>query len=286
MTAKTFVTVACLTLFSVLAYIGFSAYQRYLLEARCDEMLQDAMRKADAVADARASEFGQFIEGRSSGVKPFSEELVSVAGSMTVIECKLPGAAEDCFQLYVVKKFGEHLFTQSALEGALKRAFAGGAQDIEMIENQLAVALHQEILGRKFGAEQQTSVETEFKRAAETLRVATDKDIATSAVGLVVTEFATYLGTQMLIRLGVSGGMLAAGVANSWWTFGGSLALGVALNELWTHMTQPAVTVENELRRELGKIALSGRTTIHTELGKAVIARKASWQTAVKGMMQ
>lgn len=281
--AKTIIALICLAVCFALALIGYKSYQHHLVQVRCEELVNEAMRKVDAVAEARALEFAQYIEKQQGGAKPFSEELVSMRGSVAAVECHLPGAATDCFQRYVEQKFGEHLFAPSAVGEAMVRALDGGAKDVDAIENRLAVDLKQELVGSTVRFDPQMLVAAQFDGAANRLRAASNQDLTRTAAGLVVAELGTYLGTQILIRLGVSTGLVTIGFANSWWTVGASLILGLALNEIWTHITQPGPTIEAELRGVLTTMANSGRSTIRTELGKVASARKASWQQAMKG---
>ena len=280
------VTAILISASGALTYVGFAAYQQYRVEVECEALIDDAMKRADASVGRRLSEFATFVDSSKAGVKPFSEDIASLGGSVSAIRCKLPGASDECFQEYVVKKFGEHIFTPEAFGAALKRSIAGGSQDIEKIENELAISLKKELAGKTVLSDERLLVGAEFKHAETTTKQASDKDLAKSAAGLVATELVTYAGTQGLVRLGVSSGVLAAGAANSWWTFGGSLALGVALSELWTYVTQPALTIENEMTREVEKMSLNGSNAIRTELGDVVTARKVYWRAAMKGALK
>jgi hypothetical protein len=135
MFARTIVVATCLALLCALIYAGYASLQRYLAEVRCDALLKEAAKKADAAVHGRAKEFSNFIQIRSAGAKSLSEDLVSIPGSMAILECKFSSKDDECFDHYVVKKFGEHLFTQQELDRALRHALEAGTQDIELIEN-------------------------------------------------------------------------------------------------------------------------------------------------------
>jgi hypothetical protein len=101
-----------------------------------------------------------------------------------------------------------------------------------------------------------------------------------------VTELTARLVAQTISRVLVTTGVIAGGAANSWWTLGGSLVLSVMLGELWNHMTQPVEAVENEIHRELEKMAVAGSATVDSELSNTARERKALWQRTVQGMFQ
>jgi hypothetical protein len=283
---KSFVAASCLAMLCAVSYAGYSWLDRYLAQARCEALLNEAMEKADAAVQGRALEFTTFVQVRSAGAKSLSEDLVSLSGSMAIIGCKVSGNDDQCFEQYVVKKFGEHLFAPQELDRALRHSMEAGAQDIELIENQLAVALRNEMVEGQASVEQLPLGGAVFKDALKTLRDATNKDLAKSAAGLAATEVASYLVGQIASRMLISSGVIAGGVANSGWTLGGSLVLGVALNELWNHITRPAQEIEKEIHREMENMAAAGSSAIQNELGYAARERKALWQKTVQGMFQ
>jgi hypothetical protein len=283
---KTCVVAACLALLCALTYAGHSWLDRYLAQVRCEALLSEAMEKADAAVQGRALEFTTFVQVRSAGAKSLSEDLVSLSGSIAIIECKVSGNDDQCFEQFVVKKFGEHLFAPQELDRALRHSMEAGAQDIELIENQLAVALRNEMVAGQFSVEQPPMGGVAFKGALKTLRAATNKDLVKSTAGLALTELTSYLVSQIASRMLVSSGVIAGSVANSGWTLGGSLMLGVALNELWNYITQPAQEIEKEIHREMESMAAAGSSTIQKELGNAARERKAIWQRTVEGMFQ
>ena len=104
--------------------------------------------------------------------------------------------------------------------------------------------------------------------------------------GLVATEVSSQIGAQVLVRLGVSAGILATAATNSWWTLGGALVIGVAVDALWSYVTHPAATIENQMVLELNKMALNGSSLIQEELKKIVSTRSLLWQKTLKDSLQ
>ena len=103
-------------------------------------------------------------------------------------------------------------------------------KDIEEAENELAVALRQEILGRSLAQDEIPVAAEEFKKAVTRLVTVSQWGATKSAGKLVVSEVEAGLATQVLIRIGVSASILTTGAANSWWSVGGTLVIGLLLD--------------------------------------------------------
>lgn len=256
------------------------------IETARKALLQKAKIQADEAVSKRSAEFSEFVNSKKVGAKAFSEDVVSWRGKLVAAKCMLPGTAPDCHKKYVVEKFNEHIFTPDDLKNAMNRSITGGLQDIERIENELAVALRQEILGRSLSPSELPIVTTEFRNAIDAVLKASNRDVVSSAGNLVTSEVVTQIATQVLIRLGASISILATAAASSWWTFGGAMVIGVAVDAIWGYVTQPAKQIESEMVLELDKMSINGSAVIRSELAKVVAARSLLWQKTLKNAIQ
>lgn len=259
---------------------------RAVIETASKVLLQNAKMKADEAVSKRSAEFSEFVNSRKIGAKEFSEDVVSLKGKWVAGKAMLPWADKDGHKKYVVEKFNEHIFTPDDLKNATNRSITGGLQDIERIENELAVALRQEILGRALSPSELPIVTTQFRNAIDAVLNASKTDLAMSAGNLVTSEVVTQIATQVVIRLGASISILGAAAASSWWTVGGALVIGVAVDAIWGYVTQPAKKIESEMVLELDKMSINGSAVIRSELVKVVAARSVLWQEAVKKALQ
>lgn len=273
-----------LIVFSLIAFLysGYMVYQRKTVEAASMALVQDAKKKADQAVESRALEFKAFIDSNMTGAKLFSEDVIGLSGTLQAARCALPWTENDCYKKYIADKFSEHIFTPDGFMNAMKRSITGGVQDIEGIENQLAVSLRQVILGRSLAPSELPLVEAEFKNTIEAARIASNDAVLKETGGLVAQEVVTQIAAEVLIGIGVSGGILTTAGANSWWTFGGSLVIGLLANALWNYYTQPAQGIEKAVVVELNKMSASGSATIRDELTKKVAGRSQLWETTVK----
>ena len=255
------------------------------IEQACRKHVGDAEAKAAEIIKQRATEFADFIDSRKSGAKPFSKDIVSWYGKWRAVKPYFPFTESEGHKDYVVKKFGEHIFTNEQLANAVKRAVEGGVKDLESIENELAVALRQVILGRSLAPDEIPIAAEEFKNAVERIVAASQSDAAKSAGSLVVSEVAAQVATQVFVRLGVSAGILGAGAANSWWSFGAALVIGIIVDVIWNWIDDPEGDIEREIITALEKLSSDASTAIEEEMNKVISQRGELWDKTVMKML-
>ena len=101
------------------------------------------------------------------------------------------------------------------------------------------MALREEMLGRSIAPNEISIAKENFQKAINSMTSASQWDATKAAGSLAASEVASTIGMQVLLRMGVSAGILGAGAANSWWSFGGSLVLGVLVDMVWTWIDDP-----------------------------------------------
>lgn len=273
------------------------------VEAVCRQHVDDAAAKASQAIERRSLEFSGFILSRKAGAAPFSKEIVSWYGKWRAVEPYIrfhtppspwgTGVYLDPTPFisgppdnnghkeFVAEKFNQHIFTADELAAALRRAVEEGLKDLEEIENELAVLLREEILGRSLAPDEAPIAADEFKRAVERIVVAGQWDAAKGAGNLAVAELAAVVAGQIFVRLGVSAGILAAGAANSWWTLGVSLVVGLIVDAIWNWVDDPAGDIEREVIAALDKLADDASTAIRDEMALVIAQRAGFWHGTV-----
>ena len=256
------------------------------VQASCLKHVREADGKAEAVIARRVAAFSSFIQSRKAGSKSFSRDIVSLYGKWRAVSPYLPLTDREGHKKFIAEKFGQYIFTNAELASVVRLAVEGSVKDLESIENELAVALRKEVLGRSLAPDEIPIAAEEFKKAIERIVAASQWDAAKTAGNLVVSEVASQVGSQVLIRLGVSAGILSAGAANSWWSFGAAFVIGVAVDAIWEFVDNPAEKIESETSRALDKISAQAATAIREEMIKVVSKRSELWGETVKGIVQ
>lgn len=270
--------------------LGSKPYQEVLGERRsraevieaCNAHVRQAEIEARAAIDRRANEFSIFIEEQKPGAAPFSKAIVSLYGKWRVLKSKLPLTDKEGHKRYVEEKFAEHIFSSDELASQMELIVTEAAKDLEAIENQLAVKVQTEIVGDSTGPVDISTASSEFSEAIEKVKGAAQWDAAKAGASLAVSEVVSIVGTQILFRLGVSAGVIAAGAANSWWTVGAGVVLGLIADMIWSWIDDPAGDIERETVNALDRLATNGSDALRSELGTVVTNRVELWKAAVE----
>jgi len=255
------------------------------LKAACQQHVREADRKAAEAIAKRSRTFAAYIRSKKAGAKRFSKEIVSFKGKWRAVKPYLPFTQENGHKEYVEEKFAKHIFSKSQLATAMRLAIEGSIKDIESIENELAVALRQEVLGRSLAPDEIPIAAEQFKKAIEQIVAASQRDAAKAAGSLIVSEVAAQVATQVMIRLGVSAGILGTGVANSWWSFGGALVIGVIVDLAWGWIDDPDGDIEREMHTALNRLSSQAFTAINDEMNKVVSLRSGLWTKTIEGIV-
>lgn len=231
------------------------------IEAALLKHVQGANAKSAKAIAQRAGEFSDFINSRKTGSKQFAQDIVSLHGKWRALKPYLPFTSKDGHKEFVAEKFDKHIFSTKELGDAAKGSIERSVKDLESIENELAISLSKEILGRSLVPEEIPAAKTSFQEAIEKVVNASKQDAAKAAGSLVVSEVSSQVGTQVLMRIGISAGILATGAANSWWSLGAGIVIGLAVDLIWDWIDNPAGDIERETLAALDNVSAiaSGR---------------------------
>lgn len=290
------VATACIAFASVAIFSVISGSKPYQVlgrhkptaetRATCAKHIENATTLAAQTIERHSEEFRQFMLSRKSGSRAFAEELTSLYGKWRTVKPYLPGADTDGHKKYVREVFAKHLLSEGDLGSALRRAIEGSVKDIEGIQNDLAVKLRQEILDAHLGQQDISIAQNQFRTSINQIAVAAQWDATKAAGNLVVSELVSFVTIQVFTRLGVSAGILAAGAANSWWSFGAAIVIGVVVDALWTWIDDPVGDIDREVRSALDNTANQGKRALSEELTKVLTEKTVLWKNATDKMLK
>ena len=248
--------------------------------------VQEANAKSAKAIAQHASEFSEFIKSRKSGSLLFAQEIVSLRGKWRAVKPYLPFTSKDGHKEFVAEKFDKHIFSTKELGDAAKGAIERSVKDLESIENELAISLSKEILGRSLAPNEIPVAKTSFQEAIEQVVRASKQDAAKAAGSLVVSEVSSQVGTQVLMRIGISAGILATGAANSWWSLGAGIVIGLAVDLIWDWIDNPAGDIERESLAALDNVSAKVSSAIVQEMTQVASQRFILWNAAAQGMVK
>jgi hypothetical protein len=234
-------------------------------------------RSLEAV-NKRADEVRVFVLQSKSGAKPFAKEVVSLRGKWQALR----GSKKH--KKFVIEQFDRHIFTPKQISDRVKAAVEHSVRDLDQEQNNLAVAIRMELLGRPLAPGEIQAATEELSRAVDRVVATAQDEAMQDAAALVATEVTGTIAAQVFTRVGVTAGVLSAGAATSWWTFGAGAAIGFVAGALWDWIDDPAKDVQREVERSLDDLSVKVADAVRDEMVKVVAARHAIWEKAAKEM--
>ena len=200
----------------------------------------------DAVAEIET-----FFVERKQGSRPLAEVLLSMKGKWKVIKSrisrvsdKLPFAEQDADLAFLHEKFGEHIFTIEDAQHVVEGAVRGYSQRLNAVENRLLVQIRADLSEGELAAvkvipslHSGALLRGEYDRlvgdVSQVLGGELAHDVQREIAALVGGEVAAQVAVRVAVgtRLGVSAGVLGAGAASSWATFGVGLVAAVVVDQ-------------------------------------------------------
>ena len=213
--------------------------------AKVASRLDAADQASKAEIENSIAMIDEFFASRRPGVRPFAQAVLSMNGKWRFVKSKLPFTDASGHTQYLEEKLAEHLFKPDDLRKLLEGAVTGYLIRVRAIENQLLVQIRADLSEGELRAteiipalQSQERLAARFQRLEDDVAHMVCRDLnvtltreATVLIGSeVATQVAIRVGLAVAERLGVSAGILSAGAASSWATFGVGLVVAVLLD--------------------------------------------------------
>lgn len=242
-----------------------------------DVHIRRAVEDARAAVQTRAAEFQSFLEENKTGAAPFSKEVLSWYGKWRTIKPYLPFTESDSHRIFIEEMFATHLFSTEEVNQRLIRTVEDVLRDIQEIENRLAVQLHGEIHDAPLTPRELTMVRQEFAAGVERIIIASQWETGKAGARFVLAEVVAIVGGQIIVRLAVTGGLLAAGASNAGWSLGASIIVALIADAVWDWLTDPAGNIERELLTSIDELSVSANEAIRIEFDEIIAQRAGLW---------
>lgn len=207
--------------------------------------LPSADAASAAEIDRCLGEIDDFFSGRRGGIRPFAESTLSFKGKWRYIRSKLPTAEGGEHLRYLDEKFAEHVFRTEELKGAIEAAIREYVQSVQAIENRLLVECRADIRQSQpnageviaavrseevFSREYRQMLERVLDDVSRDLNIDLSREVVSLVGGEIAALVSVRVGAAVAAKLGVDAGILAAGAASSWGTFGLGLAAAIVVD--------------------------------------------------------
>jgi hypothetical protein len=227
---------------------------------------QPGLDWADAETRRSAAEHLQAVDAFFSDVKSrtprFAERILGWSSKWRLVSDKLPFTRADRHAQFLDKTFRDELFSPQQLTQTIDAVVRNYTDSVAGVENRMLVRVRADVGDLEPAVLPAFADETKLRVAFDdAMRVALDRthadlraDLTREAVSLVAGEVLTMVA----VRLGVSGGILAAGAGTSWATFGVGLVVAVIVDQIvswvWDWWRDPQGDVSRKMNDKLDEI--------------------------------
>lgn len=251
--------------------------------------LRMATERSQEAIDEQIEPINQFFKSAKKGTQKFAELSLSWGSKWRLVADGLPYTRGDRHSEYLRARFEEHLFTPSQFEAVVRQSVDGYLSELRSIEGKMLVDLRADIEDFPTDSSLRTLGEVDWQeafddaiaRATSATSQQLESDVGTQLVSIITGEVLT----QVAVRLGVSSGILTAGAASGWATFGVGLVVGIIIDQLvtvaWDHWTDPAGKLTKQLNQKLDELNILIRNGDSQVQGLRSRFRKISDQRAL-----
>jgi len=217
-----------------------------------------------------------FLKESQKGTRAFAEAMLSLRSKWALVKSKAPGFAGGDDQAHIRflnEKFSELVFSDDEFRKAIEAAVTAYLGSVQAAENELLVAVRADMadipLEALPAARSEQLFRNEFENLTRQISPAVARELGVDVVremsSLIASEIATTVLTNLATRLGVSSGLLAAGVSASWTTFGLSIVAAIVVDQVvcWvvSEVRDPAGELEGRMNRllaDIGRLIIEG----------------------------
>lgn len=211
---------------------------------------------------------GFFIKGRT-GARPFAEAMLSLRSKWALLRSKtlgLVGGDDQAHLRHLNEQFSKLVFSDAEFRSTIESAAVGYLAELQAAENELLVKVRADMadiaLQTLPAARSDEIFQREFQRIAAQVAPAVAREMGMDAVrelsSLIAGEIAVTVLTNMAARLGVSSGLMLAGVGASWATLGLSIVAAIVVDQVvcWVaeEVRDPAGQLEDRIHAQLADI--------------------------------
>jgi len=212
---------------------------------KIEPRLTQADQTGAAVVERQLEAVREFFRAKKQGATPFAEESLSLAGKWQLVKSKLSFDDGESHRRYLREKFEEHVFHGDDLRSAIQAAVTGTLSELKGLENTLLTEIRADLADSELfagntapGLQSEAAFRHAYEQLARNVLTVVARDLGVTASREVVafvasdiaTQVVTRVGVAMATRLGVSTGILGAGAASGWATFGIGLGVGLLID--------------------------------------------------------
>lgn len=196
------------------------------------------------------------------GILPFTEVCLGWNSKWKMVLDAIPLRRGGEHEAFLKQEFESKILSSRDLERAIEQTIRDYILRVRDIENEMLVDMKADIEDlpgfESFHGVDPKALSTKFDEALSKASGKAGSDLYANVNTQLVSLLAGEVLAQVAIRLGVSGGILGAGAASSWATFGvgllASLVVDQLVTRLWDWWADPEIELALQLADHLGSL--------------------------------
>lgn len=258
---------------------GISAIRRQMRASEATEAMQ---RAADVMREARRRAEPHITTADESSLDSVEPSLAPVKTLFSSAKGRTKAFADDVLgwtskyklirgqhEEFLAEAFRKHFFGPAELKAAMMAATEAYLADLDAIDNRMLVDIRLDMEGLPVSAALSSlpvpDLEARYRELCGRISGIAGADLGVDAGRLAADTIVTAVIAMIATRMGTSAVVIGAGAANSWWTFGMGLVVGVIVDQIieaawnWTYDPRgQLVDMMNLKLEEVKRLVLNG----------------------------
>ena len=247
------------------AEAALARQRQEIWRTKIEPELDAADTRATVAIEESTTALTLFLIESREGSRPFAEAMLSLRGKWNLLKSKAPallGGDDQAHLRYLNERFSALIFSDADLRKAIESAVVSYLGKLQATENDLLVKVRADMadipLDALPAARSDEIFQSEFNRIARQVAPAVAQELGVDALreisSFVATEIATTVLTNLAARLGMSSGLLVAGVSTSWATFGLSIVAAIVIDQVISMIVDEVRNPVGELTARINKL--------------------------------
>jgi hypothetical protein len=231
-------------------------------QRRIEPTLQWADQESQRLIAIHLRAIEDYFKQAKQGTRPFADDALGYSSKWRLMVDYVPYTDGGRHERYIRSRFEHHVFKAEDLAKVIQASIAGYIVALHDIENRMLVKMRADVADLpstalpEFADNKvlQAAYVAALNTAVDSSKVDLRADVAREVAAMVAGEVLTFVA----VKLGVSGGILAAGAGSSWATFGVGLVVGLIVDQIvswvWDWWADPKGELATKMNDQLDSI--------------------------------
>lgn len=255
--------------------------------------LNKAEKDTESIVGKEFTELNDFFSTAKKNIPAFVDEALGYYSKWKIITDNIPFTSGGAHEKFIRKTFDEKVFKANELEKEVHATVKSCLDEISSVESRMLVDLRADLpdIPKEYFMEHLN--EKLFQDKVDNIVVLASVASVADIGPTIALNLASFIAGEALamvaIQLGVSSGILAAGTASGWLTFGVGAVVGLIVDQMvgwiWNWYADPKGMLIQKLSTSLDRIFLLVTNKLREELKKNAVKRDTARRNVVNDFL-